>query len=442
MAPTVLVIDDEVRYRQLYAETLRSAGYGISTAGSAEEAEELVLASPPDMIVSDVRMPGMDGIQFLKRIAEEHPLLPCLLITAYADIRDAVKALKLGAVDYLEKPVDLDELVAAVGDTLDTGSDGGDTEIPADLRSGIVAESPIMQSVLRDAYQVSRSDATVLLTGESGCGKEVLASFIHRASPRADRALVALNCAALPAQTLASELFGHERGAFTGAIAERKGVFRNAHGGTLFLDEIGDMPLDLQPSLLRAIEAGEITPLGSDQARTVDFRLIAATNRELETDVEAGRFRQDLFYRVNVFAIAIPPLRERPEDILPLARHFLGRRDGPTKRLSPASARRLQGHAWPGNTRELANAIERAAILASTDVILPENLPPALATRPEAGRGGSRIDIAATVKTISQAEGEAIRLALNRTDGNRTKAAELLGISRRALIYKLKRLGI
>lgn len=442
MKPTILVIDDEVRYRQLYAETLRRAGYEVSTAGSAEEAEELVLGSPPAMIVSDVRMPGMDGIEFLKRIAGQHPRLPCLLITAYADIRDAVKALKLGAVDYLEKPVDLDELVAAVCDALQMGADGLRAEIPAEFRPDIVAESPIMQSVLRDAYQVSRSDATVLLTGESGCGKEVVAKFIHRASLRSEKPVVTLNCAALPAQTLASELFGHERGAFTGAVAERKGVFRNADGGTLFLDEIGDMPLDLQPSLLRAIESGHITPLGSDRSQTVDIRLIAATNRDLAEETTSGRFRQDLFYRLNVFAIPIPPLRERPEDILPLARHFLARRGGRTKRLSPASTRLLQGHDWPGNTRELANAIERAAILANTEVILPEHLPPAVVASSGHGKAGNTASGTEAVKTISQAGAEAIRVALNRTSGNRTKAAELLGISRRALIYKLKRLGI
>jgi len=297
-----------------------------------------------------------------------------------------------------------------------------------------------MREIFLMISQVADSMATVLIRGSSGTGKELVARALHRGSGRRSNPFVIVNCAALPAQTLAAELFGHTRGAFTGAVAERKGVFRNADGGTLFLDEIGDMPTDLQPSLLRAIEAGEILPLGSDHSQTVDIRLIAATNRDLEAEVATGSFRQDLFYRLNVFAIAIPPLRERPEDILPLARHFLGRRNGQTKRLSPASSRLLQNYAWPGNTRELSNAIERAAILANTEVILPEHLPPALAAA--GGKAGDGMGHSDTVKTISQAEAEAIRLALNRTAGNRTKAAELLGISRRALIYKLKRLGI
>jgi len=432
----VLVIDDEERYRRLYAETLRRAGFAVTCAASAEEATEHVRASLPAMIVTDVRMPGMDGITFLKQIKAEHADMPVLLITAYADVRDAVNALKLGAVDYLEKPVDLDELVAAVSDVLGVKESVVDATVPAGLLEGVVAESAGMRSLLADAYRVARSDATVLVTGESGTGKEVVARFMHAASARADKPFVAVNCAAIPANILASELFGHRKGAFTGAVAARGGRFREAQGGTLFLDEIGDMPLELQPSLLRAIETGKICPLGSDTEVDIDFRLIAATNRDLGEEVAEGRFREDLFYRVNVIAFEVPPLRERPDDILPLARFFLSSK-GSTKRFSPAASSVIQRYRWPGNARELANAMERAAILSNTEVILPEHLPAAMRDI-----GDSRPPVTNEVKTMQQAELEAIRSALQRTNGNRTHAAQLLGISRRALIYKLKRFEI
>ncbi len=439
MPRLILVIDDIARYRQLYAETLRKAGFDVRTAASAEDAWQVMPERQPDMIVSDIRMPGEDGISFLQEVLSRYPGLPCLLITAYADIKDAVTALKLGATDYLEKPIDLDELVAAVRDALGEHSGSEQAEaLPAELLEGVVAQSPVMRSLLQDAYQVAASEATVLITGESGTGKSVLAEFIHRCSPRSRASLVALNCGALPANVLASELFGHIKGAFTGAVSARSGIFRQAHGGTLFLDEIGDMPLELQPSLLRVIETGCVSPVGSDSEVSTDVRLIVATNRDLSEEVEAGQFREDLFYRINVIAFDVPPLRERLEDILPLARHFLSARSSP-KRLSGAAAQILQAYSWPGNTRELANAMERAAILSNTDVILPESFPPAVVRGAETG---DAISDPGAVKTILEAEKEAIRAALTSTDGNRTKAAELLGISRRALVYKLKRMGI
>ncbi|MHB9075265.1 MAG: sigma-54 interaction domain-containing protein [Desulfobaccales bacterium] len=325
---------------------------------------------------------------------------------------------------------------------------GTEPVIPAEALKGIVAESHAMRSVLRDAYRIARSDAIVLLTGESGSGKEVLAGFIHRHSLRRSKAMVTLNCAAVPATLLASELFGHEKGAFTGAVARRKGRFREAHGSTLFLDEIGDLPLELQPSLLRAIETNRVTPLGSDTEIEVDYRLIAATNRNLPADVESGRFRRDLYYRLNVIAIEIPPLRERVEDILHLARFFLGLGKVEGKRLSRAAAQTLLAHTWPGNVRELANAIERVRLLSQTDVILPEHLPPAVCQATSRARtaAGSEPppmqEPQAGLKTLEENEIEVIRRTLEQTDGNRTRAAELLGITRRGLIYKLKRLGM
>ena len=445
MSTTVLIVDDEARYRDLYARVLRDAGFDVLEAEDVAAALKAIGKDAPAMVVSDVRMPGASGLDLLRRARADHPGLPFLLVTAYADVREAVDALKLGAVDYLAKPVDLDELLAAVRDALGVHGDG-DADVPASALEGIVAESPAMRAVLRDAWRVAGSDATVLLTGESGSGKEVVAQFIHRHSGRRDKPLVTVNCAAVAPTLLASELFGHEKGAFTGAVAKRKGFFREAHEGTLFLDEIGDMPLELQASLLRATETGRIMPVGSDREVAVDCRLIAATNRNLEEDVAQGRFRQDLFYRLNVITIDIPPLRERPEDIASLARFFLNRGADDARRLSRAALQALQSHPWPGNVRELANAMAHVRLLSQTDVILPEHLPPAV--RKSAAKAVPDTPTAAQVKrpeetkTLEQQEFEAVAAALKQTGGNRTHAAQLLGITRRGLIYKLKRLGL
>jgi DNA-binding NtrC family response regulator len=425
MNRTILVVDDEVRYRELYARVLRDAGFDVREARDASEALKLLAGDTPAMVVSDVRMPGVSGLDLLRRVRDEQPGLPFLLVTAFADVREAVDALKLGAVDYLAKPVDLDELLAAVRDTLNVGGEDGD--VPAAALEGIVAESPAMRAVLRDAWRVAPSDATILLTGESGCGKEVVAQFIHRNGARRDKPLVTVNCAAVAPTLLASELFGHEKGAFTGAVAKRKGYFREAHEGTLFLDEIGDMPLELQASLLRATETGRITPVGADREIVVDCRLIAATNRNLDEDVAEGRFRQDLFYRLNVITIEIPPLRQRPEDIPHLARLFLNTDTAETRRLSRAAIQALLSHTWPGNVRELANAMAHVRLLSQTDVILPEHLPPAVrksAANAPRTRTESEPVSAAPTKTLEQQEYEAVEAA------------------RRGLIYKLKRLGL
>ncbi len=444
MSARILVVDDEIRYRELYVQVLASAGFETEAAASAEEAFRIIQTRTPALVLSDVRMPGADGIELLRRVRASHDALPFLLVTAYADVRDAVKALKLGAVDYLSKPVDLDELLAAARDALGVSGSASDLKVPPEAMSGIVAESEAMRSALRDAYRVAQSDASVLLTGESGTGKEVVALFIHRNSLRQRHPMVTVNCAAIPSALLASELFGHEKGAFTGAVAKRLGRFREAEEGTLFLDEIGDMQLELQASLLRAIETGLITPVGSDKEVEVNYRLLAATNRDLLQDVESGRFRRDLYYRLNVISIDIRPLRERPEDILPLARYFLSRGQSEAKRLSRAAGRALTLYSWPGNVRELANAMEHARLLCQADVILPEDLPPAVCeAAPKASDTSETIAVdQPDVRTLEESEVAAIRQALEQTGGNRTRAAELLGITRRGLIYKLKRLGL
>ena len=437
MTLKVLVVDDEYRFRELYCRVLSEQGFSPLAAESVEAALAQIDENEPDMVISDVRMPGADGLELLRTVRSSSDV-PFLLVTAYADVQDAVTALKLGAVDYLAKPVDLDELIAAVRDHLGQDLDTPDWEVPNDALEGIVAESPALRVLFRDAWRVAASDATILLGGESGVGKEVLAQFIHGASERAGGPLVAVNCGAIARDLLASELFGHVKGAFTGASTQRTGRFREADGGTLFLDEVGELPLELQPTLLRVLETRTLTPVGSDREHAVDFRLIAATNRELEADVETGRFRADLFYRLNVIAFDIPPLRDRNDDIIPLARFFLGRLGYGEKRLSPAASRLLTSHPWPGNARELANAMERASLLSTSEVILPEHLPPSLCQGTEA-KVSPKPPSGRDIETLEQAEIEHIRRALEQTGGNRTRAAKLLGITRRGLIYKIKR---
>jgi len=436
MPALILIVDDEQPFRDLYANTLKSAGFKTSTAGSSEEAEKLIEQEKPDMVISDVKLPGASGLDLLKKIRSPENNIPFLLVTAYADVRDAVKALKLGAVDYLSKPVDLNELVASVEDALGKPETKQENTLPPSAMKNIVAESPAMKSILKDAFMIAGSDATTLITGESGTGKEVLARFIHDNSGRAKKSFVALNCSAIAPTLLASELFGHEKGAFTGAVSSRKGRFREADGGTLFLDEIGDMPTDLQSSLLRAIETKSVSPVGSDKEEKSDFRLIVATNRNLREAMTHGGFREDLFYRLNVIALDIPPLRERPEDILPLARLML-KTGEENKRLSNTAEHLLKDYPWPGNVRELTNAIERARLLSPAEIILPEHLPPAIVKNLPKNTSGTP----EKVQTIDNAERKAIENALAQTGGNRTKAADLLGISRRNLIYKLKRYG-
>jgi len=439
VSPRILVIDDEAAFRDLYAGTLRAAGFEVRCAASAEEAREIVAADPPEMIVSDVRMPGEDGIGLLKHVRESVGEIPFLLVTAHPDVRQAVKALKLGAVDYLEKPVDLEELTAAVSDCLGLQPHDPELDLGLDDLGGVVAESPAMRALFLQALRVARSEATVLITGESGSGKEVIAKFLHARSARGDRPLVAVNCAAIPDGLLGSEMFGHEKGAFTGAADPRPGRFREADGGTLFLDEVGDMPLPLQATLLRAIETRRITPVGGTGELQVDVRLLFATNRDLPAEVKAGRFREDLYYRVNVITLESPALRDRPEDLKPLSRLFLTGDGGRAKRLSPAAWRAVESYGWPGNVRELANAMERARILSNTDVVLPEHLPPNVRRSGTEGRTATPPLAAGHVLPLDQVERSSIENALRQTDQNRTRAAKLLGISRRTLVNKLRR---
>ncbi|MCS7338824.1 MAG: sigma-54 dependent transcriptional regulator, partial [Verrucomicrobiae bacterium] len=397
----------------------------------------ILRAQPVHIMITDVRMPGMSGLETLRLARKIQPLLPVLLVTAYADIRDAVSAMRDGAVNYLTKPIDLDELLRSVQMATGTAPTKAVQVAPDKvLPPGIIAESPVMRALFRDAALVAGSDSRVLITGESGTGKEVLADLIHAWSARASGPLVKVNCAAIPETLLESELFGHEKGAFTGATAQRIGRFEEATNGTIFLDEIADMSLALQAKLLRVTQDGSFNRVGSNRELHTNARILAATNKNLEELVKSGKFREDLFYRLNVVELNVPPLRERREDILPLAEAFLAEFSKGGARLSAAAAECLLRYDWPGNVRELRNAMERAALLAHGEVILPDHLP----TRVRSGSARLPQAQPTAAGELEQLEQQAILDALRRHNFNRTETAKALGISRRTLVYKLQRL--
>lgn len=429
---TIMVVDDEAAQRRLMSDFIGSLGYASVECPSAEDALEAIRHQPPEMVLLDVRLPGMNGIDALKEIRKIAGNLPVLLITAYADLRQAVDAMKIGADDYLSKPVDLEELATAIADAIGSTPADGKQALP-DLPEDFVCESSAMRHVVETAAVVAPSDVPVLIMGASGTGKEVIVQLIHRWSGRANEPLIAANCAGLSESLIESELFGHKKGAFTDASADRLGLFRAAHRGTLFLDEIGELPLHLQPKLLRALESGQITPLGSEQPVEVDVRLVAATNRDLGKAVRDGQFREDLFYRINVVELTVPSLSERREDIPKLARMFATQFAGGPVRLSPQAMHCLLANTWTGNVRELRNAVQRACLLCRGDIIMPEHLPAKIA-----GLVSQESLQGTDAGRLSQVERATILATLEECDGNRTHAAKKLGISRRALIYKLR----
>jgi len=438
---TILVVDDLDPQRDLILTCLREWGWHAVGSADGKRACELLESTPVDMVISDVRMPGMSGLELVHAVRERFPTIPILLITAYPDIRQAVEAVKDGALDYLTKPIDLDELHDLVSNAL-----GMCPERVADLPplpEGVVFADPIMHRLLEEIHLVADSNAAVLLRGESGAGKEIVADLVHRWSPRATRPFIKLNCAAIPENMLESEIFGHEKGAFTGAASAREGRWRAADGGTLLLDEIAEMPPALQAKLLRALQDGSCSPLGSDRTYTADVRVIAASNRDIEEEVQNGRFREDLYYRLNVVEIYMPPLRERSLDILPLARRFAHEFMGRSARIGAATEQVLEKYPWPGNVRELRNVIERACLMARGDILLPNHLPArvlrAVAPPPDNPASGTS---AAGNATLADTEKRTVLAALARNNGNRTRTAAELGISRRTLIYKLKAWGV
>ena len=439
--PRILIVDDDPGQRSLLDSFLRSQGFQTVLATSGEQALELLRQSEFGMMISDVRMPGLSGLETLRRARQQNAVLPVLLVTAFADIREAVGAMKDGALNYLAKPIDLDELLATIRQA--TGLAG--TEAPCtpgtELPGHVIAVSPLMRAVFHDAALIAPSESRILITGESGVGKEVVADVIHAWSPRAAGPLVKVNCAAIPENLLESELFGHEKGSFTGALAQRIGRFEQANEGTIFLDEVADMSPPLQAKLLRVTQQGRFTRVGSNRELQTNARILAATNKNLELEVKNGRFREDLFYRLNVVEINIPPLRERPQDIVPLATAFIAEFTRGKARFSSAVAEALGRYAWPGNVRELRNAMERAALLSLGEVILPEHLPARVraGTADTAGTEFTAAVSAADPERLGEIERQAIVLALRKHDYNRTETAKALGISRRALIYKLQR---
>src|SRR3990170_3820134 len=443
----ILVVDDEPAQCEMVSDFLKKQGLDVSSAESGEKALQLFRQDSIDLILTDQKMPGMSGLELLQAVRAINPETPVILMTAFGSIQAAVSAIQGGATDYLTKPLNLDELLYRIRQVSDRYRIINENrELREALQSrhrieGIIAESGQMLDVISLVRRVAPSEATVLIRGESGTGKELIAKAIHFASPRASGPLVRVNCAALPETLIESELFGHEKGAFTGAVAARKGRFELADGGSLFLDEIGDLPLHLQVKLLRVLQEREFERVGSSRPVAVNVRLLAATHRDLEALVRAGRFRDDLYYRINVVSISLPPLRERREDIPLLLDHFVekfSRRNG--KRiggLTRDAREALLRYDYPGNVRELENLVERAVILTRDEVIGLEDLP--LGVKEREGETSGETSLTVLVEGL---ERRMIREALARADGVQTRAAEILGISERVLRYKLKKYGL
>ncbi len=442
MKNSILIVDDEAAQRQLLS-TVIGKDYIVQLANDGYEAKKILEQQSFDLIITDERMPNMNGIKLIKWVKDHIPEMPIIVLTAYGSIQTAVEAIKLGAQDYLTKPLKSpDELRLMVAKVLRNrllrdqqivNQDENDSRFP----SNIVAESDSMKQVIRLAHQVSKLQTTVLLTGESGVGKEVVSRYIHRSSPRKDNQFVAVNCAALTETLLESELFGHEKGAFTGATNDKRGRFELAHGGTIFLDEIGEMSMELQTTLLRVLQEQEFERVGGIRTIKVDVRVIAATNRDLTKAIEAREFRGDLFYRINVFPIHIPPLRARLNDIGPLANYFakvISSKIGQTeKSISSMAMEILHHYDWPGNIRELQNAIERALIVAQSNKIQPEDLPLQLS---------HNSPVEAKPTTLAEVEKTTIIETLLKNQGDRRKTCEELGVSLRTLQSRLKEYGI
>jgi DNA-binding NtrC family response regulator len=425
-SPRILIVDDDPGQRSLLNSFLTSQGLRTTVVDSGARALAVLRSEDIGMMISDVRMPGMSGLETLRQARKEHARLPILLVTAYTDIRDAVDAIRDGAVDYLAKPIDLDQLLASVRNATGLSQQtplklGENRQLPPN----VIARSPLMQAIFRDASLIAPSESRVLITGESGVGKEVVAEVIHAWSPRSAGPLVKVNCAAIPETLLESELFGHEKGSFTGAVAQRIGRFEIANGGTIFLDEIAEMSPQLQAKLLRVTQDGRFQRIGSNTEIHANARILAATNRTLEEEVKKGRFREDLYYRLNVVELNIPPLRERREDILPLAGQIIAELTKGKARLSSLAADALERYSWPGNVRELRNAMERAALLSGGELILPEHLPARVQAAPPLAHGTNSGD----AQRLEEIERTAVLEALKKNNFNRT-----------ALLYKLQRL--
>jgi two-component system, NtrC family, response regulator HydG len=442
----ILIVDDEESHRIMLRAVLKDEGYGVAEAADGMEAIRAVEKEALDLILMDLRMTSMDGIEALTEIRKISPNVPVLIMTAYASVKTAVEALKAGAFDYLTKPLDIEELKVLIEKALENYHLRTENMALKERLgdrfdfSRIIGRSAGMKVLMETLTMVAPTDATVLIMGESGTGKEVVANAIHHNSSRTGKPFIKVSCAALPETLLESELFGHEKGAFTGAVARREGRFELAHRGTIFLDEVGEMSLATQTKLLRVLQEKAFEALGSARTIQVDIRVIAATNRDLEAQVKEGFFREDLFYRLNVVPLTVPPLRERKEDIPLLADHFLAlfreKNRKPIQAISGKALDLLMRYEWPGNIRELGNCIERAVIMARDEVIVPVDLPPQIQMLSrEDGKAEFVIPSGISLDTMERA---LIVKTLEDTGGNRTRTAEILGINRRTLQNKLK----
>ncbi|WNC15730.1 sigma-54 dependent transcriptional regulator [Brevibacillus brevis] len=459
MKRKILLVDDEANVRKALSTSLQKAGYDTKEAASGAEALERLDEYQPEVMLLDLRMPKLDGMETLRRLKQRRGHMPnVVMMTAYGSANDVMEAMRLGAFDYVQKPFDLAQVKQVVAKALkqpeaedDAGSMRPSPEERADVPGLLIGLSPAMQEVYKLVGKVSMSRATVLIQGESGTGKELIAKAIHANSPRADKPLISVNCGAIPEKLLESELFGYERGAFTGAVGRKQGLFEVADGGTLFLDEVGELTLPLQVKLLRVLQERTLVRLGGVESIPVDVRIIAATNRDLRERMQKELFREDLYYRLNVVPIKMPPLRERKEDIPLLIRHFLAKFSRETGKegcyLSPAAVELLHAYDWPGNVRQLENTIERAVVLASGPAILPEHVQVHMEESSQtiespSEKQGIRYDDRPMKDIIQEVEKEAITRALHREKGNRLRTAKRLGISRSALLYKMEMYGI
>src|SRR5664279_5164611 len=442
---SILVVDDDADMREWVKEDLEHEGFVVETAAGGRAGVERVKAGGIDLVVSDVKMPELDGLDLLREVREVEPSPFVIIVTGFGSIDTAIRAVKLGAYDYITKPFKIDQLLLSIDKALAERSLRSEVvrlreEVSRrDRLDNIIGRSPPMQEIFALIRRASASYANLLITGESGTGKELVARAIHAKSSRKARPFVAVNCSAIPDALLESEIFGYARGAHSTATADRQGLFVEANGGTLFLDEIAEMPLALQPKLLRILQDGEVRPLGMNRSLRVDVRVIAATNRDIERQLREGRFREDLYYRLNVIQIQLPPLRGRPEDILPLADHFLARaaeRSGKTVQGWRESTKKvLLAYHWPGNVRELENVVERAVALTEGDLIGPDDLPRAMQERKSQDRLATAV---AQGFTLDQLEREYIERILEVEGGNKTRAAQRLGLDRKTLYRKLE----
>ncbi|WP_304473133.1 sigma-54 dependent transcriptional regulator [uncultured Desulfovibrio sp.] len=444
---TILVADDDATHREMLGTLLHEWGYAVGEAVDGEQAVALCREQSFDLALMDVRMPQKTGLEALKDIKAHNPALPVLIMTAFSDVAAAVEAIKAGAYDYLTKPLDFEKLKVVLRNVfahvglIEKNASLSRSLAATEARSDMVGRGAAMSALWEMIRTIAPTDATVLITGESGTGKELVARAVHAASRRAQGPFVAVNCAALTESLLASELFGHEKGAFTGADKKHEGHFLKADGGTIFLDEIGEMPLSMQVKLLRVIQEREVLSVGGNRAEPVDVRIVAATNRDLAREVDAGNFRQDLYYRLNVVSLALPPLRQRADDIPLLAQHFMNRfaakNNKRIKGFTPGAMDRLVRYAWPGNVRELENVIERASILLLGEHISERELPERLKA-PEQGEALDDI-LESDCLTLDDVERAVILKTLTRFGGNKTEAARALGITRKTLHARLNK---